>query len=592
MKKKFKYLLFASISGLALTACTDTWDDHYGQVPDTQYGNASLYEVLSAQPELSDFCRVLDKATLFANSRQTPITYKELLSADQFFTVWAPVNGTFNADSLIELCQTTHGDSLVEPQFLLNHIARYAHSFGNSEDTLVIMLNGKKLPLSDVNFGTATALKTNIAARNGVVHMVKTPSTYFNNIYEAMFNLPEFAHMGMFFKDYEKLTFDESSSLPCGVEDGKTVYIDSVFYKTIFGGFGPIYHEDSLVWMLAPTKEVWDPIYEEAKSYYDYSNLAKGDSITNYLAHYAVMQDLFFVPKKWRQKAINDSIVSNSWYGNERGEHYNVYYKPFEPGGIFAQDWKDSVICSNGKILVMNSWPFTKEQLYFKPITLPTYAFKGLVGDISDYGGNAKKTKTLNMTWYTANNDSVKDGYLSLVPEANTEKYFVEFEIPSVLSGKYDIYVVVLPKSVNPNNDMGTTTAGIRNKLPNKFTVELYYKGKDNKDYYVESKNRYKFDASTPGYYEDGKKDTSIPYLFEGNAVDNKGVRDYSSFVNDPLRVDTIKLCTMQFPTCNYGQTPVTNHLVLINNVKSSEARNYADYMYISAVLLKPHSDN
>lgn len=575
-------MLSASVLGLSLAACTDSWDDHYSQIPDTQYGNASIYEVLAAQPELSDFCRVLDQATMFANFRNTPVTYKELLNADQFFTVWAPVNGTFNADSLIAMCQTNHGDSLVEVQFLKNHIARYSHSFGNTQDSTVSLLNSKKLSMVGDQFGTTTIVKPNITARNGIIHVVKEPSKYFNNIYEAMSNLPQLQHLGSFFKGYERYRFNESASLAMGVVDGKTVYIDSVFYMETYS-FGYIRQEDSLMWMLAPTKEVWEPVYEEAKSYFNYCHMAKGDSLTNLYAHDMLMTDLFYNPKSWKQRSIQDSIVSVGWYQNTLKERYHVYFKPFQPGGLFAQNWVEKITCSNGTIYVMDQWPFDKTKLYFQPIEISTSLSR-----LYDYGGNAKKSSSIEVSWFGVDNDSIESGYLSVVPEVSTDAYYAEFEVPRVLSGEYDIYCVVLPKSVNSRNDVGSTAAGIRNRLPNKFTVEITYRGKDNQEYVLDSKNRYEFDESLPQYYV---KSSTAPYLFEGNAV-SKGARDYTSYVNNPLRVDTIKLCTMKFPTCNYGQSPITNRIKIINNVKKSEARDYADFLYLSAIVLKPHSEN
>ena len=85
-------------------SCSD-WDDHY---EGTSTGSSlTLWEHLQQHSELSDFCRVLENTKVFRMHRKTVVSYRQLLeNADQSFTVVAPVNGSFNADSLISLTQT------------------------------------------------------------------------------------------------------------------------------------------------------------------------------------------------------------------------------------------------------------------------------------------------------------------------------------------------------------------------------------------------------------------------------------------------------------------------------------------------------
>jgi hypothetical protein len=587
MKNIFKNIMLVSVMGTTMTACQDAWDDHYSQVPDTKYGNASLYQVLSEQPELSDFCRVIDAVKLYTNNKMTEVTYKDLLDGDQFYTVWAPKNGTFNADSLINLCKTAHGDSLVELLFLKNHVARYAHSEGSVEDSVVLMLNGKNMRMKEGNFADSKIEQANLTARNGVIHTLDKPASFSHNIFEAMMNLPQFSHIGDFFRFYQVSKFNESASLASGVVDGKTIYIDSVFTTSnlCLSWYGRIDREDSLYWMLVPTKEVWDPVYEEALSYFNCGAMRNADSISSLYAHDALMEDLFYNPHKWQQRSIQDSIVSTSW-SSYYAKYYptHSYLRPFDEGGLFNQNWENVYECSNGTVYVMNTWPFDKYQTYF---------FPRRVTGVYDYGGNAAKTVELGLDYVLAQSDTVDGSYLTVTPKTNTDKYFLEFSLP-VLSGCYDIYTIVLPKSIDPSKDMSDNTVdGIRNKLPNKFQVDISYLGRDGKEYTVSSKKRYKLDKSTPGFYEDGKKDTSIPYLFEGNATDSKGVVDPTSFVNNPFCVDTIKLCTMEFPVNSIVQTKeATVRLKITNNVKASESRSFADYMFFHGFLLMPHRDN
>lgn len=591
MNKTLKYSLLLPVIGLAMAGCQDSWDDHYGQQPDTQYGTSSLYEVIAAQPELSDFCRVLSATKVFANNKQTDVTYKDLLGTDQFFTVWAPANGTFDADALISQCQTATGDSLVELQFLKNHITRFSYSYTGKNRT-ISMMNSKSLDFDGTTFGGVEVQKSNVAARNGLLHVIEKPISYYYNIYEALVSLPKYQHIGNFMHSYQIDEFDEYSSLAMGIVDGKTVYVDSVFYSynKLMWQYGYIDAEDSTYWMLVPNKEVWDSLYAESYTYYNYSNYfgseIKCDSAREYWANYALLQDLVFNPKPTTQFSIKDSITSTTWYPIKNGPQYHVYYKPFEEGGLFAQQWADSLVCSNGTIYEMEGWPFAKEDTYFRKIIKEGESSVAKSEDPSATG------KLLSMSTQNVQQDSISNGYIVLTPKTASSQYFVEYELKSVLSGKYDVCVVMLPKSVDPSNDMSPeTTNGKRNRRSNKFIVDIMYKGTDGKPYQVSSKSRYTYDPTTPSYYtKAADSNKSVDFLFDCNLSPDQA--NNRSFINNPLVVDTVKLCTMHFPTCNYNvDGEISERIRITNNIKGNETNSYNHIMYIDCVLLIPHKD-
>ena len=87
------------------------WDDHY----DATAGPGSeltLWQTMKQQSQLSDFCQVLEQTKVFRQHKKTATSYAQLLDGGQSFTVLAPVNGTFNKDSLLRLVQTAVGDSI------------------------------------------------------------------------------------------------------------------------------------------------------------------------------------------------------------------------------------------------------------------------------------------------------------------------------------------------------------------------------------------------------------------------------------------------------------------------------------------------
>ncbi len=592
MKNNLKYILLAPVFGLTLAACQDSWDDHYDQYPDTTFGNISLYEAIQKDNSLSDFCKVLDATKMFANSKMTVTTYKELLSSDQVFTVWAPKNGTFDVDSLLKMCQTQNGDSLVESQFVMNHIARYSHA-DNGKMAVVTTLNRKYLHIDNHKVGNNVAIldgKSNQTAINGVLHTIEKPIDFEYNMYEKLLNMEHYSHIGKFFKSYHIDRFNESSSLATGAnEEGKTEYIDSVFYtdNMLLRWFGPIHSEDSTYWMVMPVAELWDSLYKEAKPYFDFSNYStdsiKNDSISELYVHDGILYDFLYNANKWRQPYPEFYVRSTNYYQVTYPEiQYSEYFYPFEPGGIFNLPGTVIDTCSNGIIYNVTSWPFPKQITYSLPIKVEAEEIRGERWRLYDSGANPKKTKPFNPQSKMLAADSISHGYLDITAAVASDKYWVEYEIPNVLSGAYDIYCVLLPKTVDENMDM--TFPG--NKLPNKFTAEITYTGRDRQEYIIDSKTRGVLDESKPSNYD--LSDKNAPYIMECNLDPTKTTR---TFVNDPMRVDTVKLCTFKFPTCNYAQTTVTTRIRINNAMESKDARTANSNMFLDCILLIPHED-
>jgi len=562
-----------------LTGCQDDWNEHYNQQADSQYGTESLYEIIASRTDLSDFRQVLDSARLFSGNRISSVHYSQLLGTDQFLTVWAPVNGTFNKDSLLQLCQTAHGDSLVELHFLKNHIARFANSAVAGRSKLVKMLNGKTLSMVGMKHGDAEIQEANIASRNGVLHVVKSPVTYRYNIYEALFSLDKYNHIGNFLQSYQIDKFDETQSLAMGVVDGKTVYVDSVFQATNIllntNVYGHIDSEDSTYWMLVPDRTLWDSLYAEASTYYQYGQTPKADSLHDYWSNYALIQDLVYNPMV--QRSIRDSICSTTWTSDWGGRRH-VYYQPFAPGNLWSY-CVDSLVCSNGNIYEIKQWPFNQQRTYFTDIKIEA--------EDRMYDSYEAKGKTLSTQTYTVAADSVSKGYRYFKPQTQYDAYYVIYEVPNVLSGCYDICAVVLPHTVyNPNYTPESNKAEFR---PNKFTAELVYTGLDGKEYEVTSSKRYKYDPTTPGYYEAaGNSETSVPFLFDCDLNPNTAAT--RAFTNDPYRVDTVKLATVHFPTCNYDQQKVTTRLKIQNAITNKQTNTYNAEILLDCLLFLPHT--
>lgn len=529
MKNKSKYILPLLVLG-GMCSCTDTWDDHYGVAED--FSTTTLLDRVQEKPQLSNFLSVLQKTHVYNNNHATSVTFAELLGADQALTVWAPVNGTFNADSLLQLCQTAKGDSTVGQHFVMNHIAHNLYNMSGQEVQEVLMLNNKYLPLHGNALYNANVIPENynLSSANGLLHVVSDDVEYTYNIYEALTSMQEFEHFGKFLSHYEKQELDENRSIQAGIVDGQKVYSDSVMIKenALFRVFDQIMSEDSTFFMLAPDADMWSTVYEEAAQFFNYGAAPKADSISEYWTTVSLMGDLVY---NQNIQHPEDSIFSTSY--KPINWPYHVYYKPLDTGGVLdANNIKDVLQCSNGNIYRLNNWPFTPEELYFHPIITQGEREASL---------RTYKDCTLNYRAVVA--DSVSgNAYLDIVPRTSTSNWTATFEIPNTLSGTYDICAVILPKTVyNPNS---------RDFKPNKFKATLSY--------------------------VDLNGDTKE--------------EDYGTEIsNNPYVVDTVVIGRFTFPTCNYQQTDVTTTLQLKCSIGNRQT-NFSREMYLDCIYLKPVS--
>ncbi len=525
-------MLFTAAMAVALYSCSDSWDDHYDQ--NGTNGNESIYQLVKDNPKLSDFMRVLEATHVYNNNKPTKVTFAQLIAADQALTVWAPLNGSFNADSLLEICKTQKGDSVVAKHFIMNHIAHNLYNMNAQTDENVRMLNDKFLRLTPKALYNANVVENdyNIPAINGLLHVVANDADYTYNIYEGMTTMQEYEHIGKFLKKYEKQELDEERSIQADVVDGRKVYSDSVMIteNNLFRVFDKIMEEDSLYGMLVPDRETWNRVYDEAKQYFNFGAIEKADSVSEYWTNVVLIRDLIF--NRNTQRSENDSIFTTSY--NNRDWPYHVFYNPFQPGGYFDHaNITDSLLCSNGYLYFIKEWPFTPKQIYFHPIVVQ-----------GEREANMTAYKDCTLNYRQAFGDSISaNGYVDIVPRASTSNWSTTFEIRNTLSGTYNIYAVIQPKTVYLANS--------RDFKPNKFKAVLNYMDVD-------------------GVMKSVNFDDEVS--------------------NNPYRTDSVLIGQFTFPTCNYQQQETTVSLQLKCSITNRQT-NFSREMFLDCIYLKPISE-
>lgn len=534
MNKNIKHFLVAGLvccgMATALTACSD-WDDHYSGSSVTEGGNLTLWEQLESNSQLSDFREVLQKTKVFRMHKKTSVSYADLLSGGQAFTVVAPLNGSFNKDSLLQLVETNQGDSIVEKFFVLNHLSRTLSSI-TAEKKSMMLLNAKHVKMDGSSIEGVTVSQANCHAKNGILHVVNQPLPYQYSLYEALCDMPKLSSVGQALRIYDEDYFDADASVSSGIVEGVPVYVDSVVIERnrFLWRIGLIAAEDSTYWVVAPEAEGWQKAWDEAQQYFRYDEkVLKRDSIQHYWTTHALLHDAVY--NMTDQKSVNDSLISVPY--DRLKPEYHVFYKPFQPGGILSQ--ATPIECSNGILYKTAEWPFTPEQTYFKELWSEGEQ-TALITAEKDCTYNIRRLAT----------DSISEGaYLDILPATATSNWDLTFRVNNTLSGTYDICAVVLPKSVanQVNPDL----------KPNKFKAYINY---------VDEKGAAKtFDCNN------------------------------TEFTNDPERVDTIVLAKgFHFPTCNYDQNDIKVTVRLLCSITARQTSQYAREMYLDCIYLRPTS--
>ena len=536
--KKIKQFLLASgvycCTTVAFTACSD-WNDHYEGAADAAEG-ATLWEQLKANPQLSDFCDVLEQTKVYRMHKKTPVSYADLLNGGQSFTVLAPVNGTFNKDSLLQLVQTVVGDSAVEKSFVQNHLTRSLVS-STPDASKMLMLNMKNMMMANGMVDDTPVTVANTKSSNGILHVMQHALSYKHNILEILCDHSQLKDIGANIRSFNEDIFDPTSSVSNGVIDGVPIYVDSVVYERnrLLENIGLLDAEDSTYLVVVPTTDGWNKVYNETAQYFNYDNsIEKRDSLQQYYTMRALLEDAVF--NMTDQKSPNDSLISvpyiHTTQSFEKGKKvYHVFQKPFEEGGILYGAQK--VQCSNGWVYTTPEWSFKPTDTFFKEIRTEGES-TWMITQERDCSYNSRRQLA----------DSISSGsYLQIIPRTGTSNWELTFRISNTLSGDYDICAVILPQSV----------AGLSSTKPCKFKAAINYVDENN----------------TPQSFNCGN----------------------TQFESDPSRVDTIVVAeAFHFPTCNFDQNEVKVTLKLQCSILARETSRYSREMYLDCIYLRPRT--
>ncbi len=265
----------ATMALLAVSACTD---DHF-DIKNTMDSDKTLWETIESNPNLSDFAGILKRTKVLSNENdhKATITAAELLNQPQSFTMWAPVNGSFNAkawnDTLDAAAKyaalgTAEGRTkaldisyYVWSQLVGNHIARFNHE-GYTGKQEIKMMNEKNAIYSGDKFDNVPVQGSTEVASNGSLHLLNGVAPFAYNIFDYLGYYPQFSSVNNLIASRTEIDTLWNFSTPGALnEKGQMVYVDTVVSRRneILGvARASIREEDSTYVALIPTNEAWE----------------------------------------------------------------------------------------------------------------------------------------------------------------------------------------------------------------------------------------------------------------------------------------------------------------------------------------------
>ena len=584
---------------LAATSCTDYID--YNTVPEAidPAADKTLWENISANDNLSDFASVLQR-----------VGYDKVLNTPGAYTVWAPINGSFDMDSLNQV-----SDAKVEKEFLRNVIASYTHRENDLNDTIVYMLNGKLLKFSNKNtpalsFDGQSILPNSInpavfnyPSVNGLLYNVAVPAAFRYNGYEYISEAADIANsMATYVKKYETIILDEASSIKGDIIDGVQHYDDSVVIVTntlIEDNLrSQINNEDSTYTVLIPTDEAWEKAYKRISSYYKYipkiayqdlqspavgtnkgttGTIMKADlgKVETTLSSAPAGSEFSTAESYWTDSITKRWITNNLIFSETNGKYnsklitgmsfaendtlYSTTRNYLTNPTLLDEATIERIKLSNGHARIINRLPFTPEDTYAPVIRTSN------VGRIVTATGSGYTYERIHKVNLDPKVCVLEEGYPYLtyvkadIPSASNFAAELDFYLNNVLSTTYDIYAVIVPARVEDP----TTPDSVCKPYTLYFDIN-----------YTDASN------------------TQITGRFDGDTIQvgTAKVKKVNPFLVGDLKVDTVKLGRITFPICYAGTEAKPNIKVMhsVNSFLSSYKKKYEQVLRVANIILEP----
>ena len=592
------------VAGLAaMYSCTDTWDEHYSDFAANENSYAGTL-MQAIEDEAPDFAKVV-KA----------YGYDRELGSDNFYTVWAPVDGSFNLSDYVDEAGNRVADSTeVVKQFLKSHISRYAYSLGKNDQKFTL-LNEKTITLfADGKFGDTQIDKKNISTNNGVLYTIAEPNPYAFNLFEIIAREYKADQtegkdtMSLYSYLYDpkvnKDSLIEEKSVYRGMdENGEKIWVDSFLLRnnTILKNVdATVYEEDSNFIAIIPSVKAWQERYRIAERLLNFNpsedtrTPGTCDSLKRHYANQFAMSDLFFnknANEHWQDSLMSTIHRTGAWYNHK---YYSKMPKDM-PEDKFINDILAKAgtpeECSNGDAYLVDEYPMgVDEQFFYRLKVSGRYG----INDDLDNKGTGKFTKNVNTAFKTTNGTysykwrdqqqkTYKYSFVNIEPSSGSANPIVGFDVDNNLSGLYDIYLVTCPiwMATPPTGDLTPEVIELQDTRPYRFYVNVFER--DDKGEYPNSGVRLK-NPNIDAVDVEGKQ------LYNTNYFITHGGSIFKN-PDDPTELainDTLYIGEYEFKNAYYGRNDNGVVIQLQVQITSKQTKEYSRQMLISSLILQP----
>ena len=553
---------------LTATSCSDFDDYNEVQVNPEAAANLSLWENIEQNPQLSDFEELIKKAG-----------FDDELQGSHYYTVWAPLNGTFDKSIYADMDQAA-----LLKNFVYNHVADYNHPISGDINNKVFTLNRKTYNFTGVSgtftFAGITLAQANIPSTNGLMHTLDGAAMYYDNIYDYILCLGEgYESINAYFKRYETSVLDEANSVKGPMVNGLQTYVDSVMIvdNSLVRRLGAqLQNEDSSYTVLLPTDKAWENKYNAIKPYYNFITNTVGQDLRGTSSSSSIKQiNTGDIDNAYFQDSIIKRFITNTIvYSNN--DTYNSFFvdgreitptdsvrlpngrKYSNPADLLAYQVGEPVKMSNGWIRNVDSIAFYSWETYAPEININPQSQAGLVtaAAASSGGWNILFSDAVTK-WgdFTETNGVLR--FYNIEPSGDRTKPELHTFLPNVLSTKYKFYVVFVPGAI----------IGEDNR-PNQVNFTLNYCDANGK------LQKYNFSSD----------------------LKNDNPKTQKPFVNDTSKVDTMYIGEFTFPVSYYG-LPENGGKAIMPDLKISSPMSvfnatllntYTRALRIAAIIMKP----
>ncbi len=590
--KNNKYIGTLMLAATMMTAasCSD-FSDYNKEVADAApAASQTLWQNIQQDGQLSDFASLLQK-----------VGYDSILNASQYYTVWAPLNGTYDAS----VFQSLDKDALLR-QFVNNHIANYSHRASGIFNERILMRNEKSYDFTGngtFTFDGVTLNAANLPSNNGIMHTLNGVANFYPNLYEFITDSQLNKSYGIdsvsnFFRRYETSYLDTEHSVTGPIVDGLQTYVDSVIIteNTLWNSLNfKMSSEDSTYTMLVPTNKAWNSTYNKIKNSFNYISTTKAQAFipdarkgaegatiaTNpqsVTIDASMLADSLATRYITRYLSFSNNNGYNRWLVGEptylgRDTLYTTTrQKLSSPQNLLAQTVAE-VKMSNGVARVVDSiavapWETYNPELFYSAVSSYNLArvATGTMSSVQITGNNVDPAKVNLQDSYSSDYR-----YLWVEPSGNYSKPEVNIYLNDVLSTTYEIYCIFVPENVDK------TKSAVETK-PNRVIFTLNYcdrSGNLKEEVFLDENQ----DAEA----------FRTKYKLTNTATNKNTIY---AFTNDTSKVDTLFVGEFTFPVCyeglGDGYCPNIKITSPFSAVTGNVRNDFTRDLRIAGILLKP----